>query len=388
MMPVSTPAHYIALTLVFLAVCYITWFCISRSLRIRSQVFNIAFVSVCAIAACAALVDSVCFARGILDSYYGELGSVLASSWILGGVFTILMSVVFALVRWILKRMFAVDHSSGWVRILYCGCVIALYGISFYGNISGWSNLAIRTDRFVDASYIGPSVVRIAWFSDLHIGNVNNMHSLERVLAKVAAGKPNVLVVGGDLCDDRREVTAAIEYISKFGECHNIAVYYIMGNHEYYCDIAQTERALAASKIILLRDKATVIPNTNIALVGVDYPFASGRFSIDYARADIALRYALRDLPKAAVRVLLAHTPEYADLPATLANVDLMLSGHTHGGQVVLGEHNLFANKFHYVLGRYTIGTMCAIVSAGAGSWLPFRIDCPAEVNFIDISAR
>ncbi len=83
------------------------------------------------------------------------------------------------------------------------------------------------------------------------------------------------------------------------------------------------------------------------------------------------------------VRILLAHHPHFFDVSDS---VDLLLSGHTHGGQIMFGDVGLGSLRFKYNSGRFHRGDMTMIVNNGCGDWFPCRIGAPAEVGLLRLT--
>ena len=83
--------------------------------------------------------------------------------------------------------------------------------------------------------------------------------------------------------------------------------------------------------------------------------------------------------------ILLAHHPHFFD-SASLAGIPLVLSGHTHGGQIMLNDHiGAGAFRFKYISGLYQRGGSNLIVNNGLGNWFPLRINAPAELIHITL---
>src|SRR2546421_1200827 len=86
-------------------------------------------------------------------------------------------------------------------------------------------------------------------------------------------------------------------------------------------------------------------------------------------------------------QILLAHHPHAFD-PAAAAGIPLTLSGHTHGGQLMLGEHvGAGPILFRYWSGPYRKGDATLVVSNGVGNWFPLRVNAPAEIAHLTLRA-
>ena len=173
-------------------------------------------------------------------------------------------------------------------------------------------------------------------------------------------------------------------------------IYGSLGNHDFFQDADYVAKALNnESPIQLLRNEHRVlkINGKELYMMGIDDTQSSG------AKMDEVLKYygAMDEFLKknetafsTAPKVLLCHKPYGFDTLAT-KEIDLILSGHTHGGQVVpvkFGTFNLSfaATVSKYIEGIYKIGKSNMYVSRGIGSvGLPIRINCPPEITKITL---
>jgi predicted MPP superfamily phosphohydrolase len=223
-----------------------------------------------------------------------------------------------------------------------------------------------------------------AELSGLRIGLITDVHRSRWVSAEDVAvavkltmtARPDLIVLGGDYVTwgDRQYVDAAAESLSGLSAPHG--VFAILGNHD---DDHDMPAALARQQVQVLRDARTrvTIGASAIELVGIR--FWTKR------QSDIA---ALMKNAKDPV-VLLAHDPRRLTEAAAL-NVPLMLSGHTHGGQVVLpGAGAIAARKFPVVSGLARQDKTTLFVSRGVGTvYVPIRLNCPPEVVLLTLRSE
>ena len=379
--------HYLIAGFAFAALSFLAWYFFSRCCGMKSSRFNKAFLGGVIFFAAGSGYDTLQFARGVYNSGTGEIFSLLAMSWLLGCFLSVILLVVFTIIYCFGKIINQPVTET--LRKVFMVVGLVVYVAAFAGMYNGWSTTEVNYQQLKTAKYHQLHKFRIAYFSDLHLGNIYNVALLDRILPLVAARKPDVLLIGGDIFDDDREIEPALAKIEEFSNKYAVPVYFVLGNHEYYCNINKVLATLAKSTITLLRnDSVTLKPDSAIVLVGVDYPFYQGGMRFDNELAEIYLQKALLQVPQNSLRLLLAHSPEYIDTIGERKLVDLVLSGHTHGGQVEIGPLNLFKTKFHYLRGRYELPNLTAIVSVGAGGWLSFRYNCPAEINIVDIEGK
>lgn len=219
--------------------------------------------------------------------------------------------------------------------------------------------------------------VRVVQISDIHIGPTLNRHFLRRVVDQVNALEPDIVAVTGDLVDGsvrmlREEVAPLSELRAKLG------VYYVTGNHEYYHGGAAWAAEVARLGLTVLHNEHRVIERSEARLVvaGVT-DHEGGRMDPAHAcRPDLALAGAPEGVP----RLLLAHQPRTAFLAKGL-EVDLQLSGHTHGGQ--LFPFMFFVKLQQPVIrGLANIAGIRVYTSRGTGYWgPPLRLGPAPEIT-------
>jgi predicted MPP superfamily phosphohydrolase len=213
--------------------------------------------------------------------------------------------------------------------------------------------------------------------SDLHVSPLLRETRVRAVVDAVNALKPDLVLFTGDTVDGvperRAESVAPLKDLrARYG------VFGCAGNHEYYGDYAAWMRTFPALNIRMLLNSHTVlkIHGRELVVAGLTDMVAE-RFSLPGPDLDQALAGA----PAGAVRILLDHRPGNAPENAK-AGVDLQLSGHTHGGQI-LGMNQVVA-RFNqgFLYGWYQVDKMRLYVSSGAGLWngFPVRLGVPSEI--------
>jgi len=176
----------------------------------------------------------------------------------------------------------------------------------------------------------GVSGLRIVQISDLHIGDRIGESFLRRVVDRVNALRPDVVAITGDLVDGPVHVVEqALRPLADLDAPHG--VYFVTGNHEYYWGARESVRMVEQLGLTVLHNEHRVVERDGGAVVIGGMPdLHGGRFLPDHeSRPDLVFAGA----PEGAPRVLLAHQPR-AVTQAAPHGVDLLLSGHTHGGQI------------------------------------------------------
>ncbi len=278
----------------------------------------------------------------------------------------------------------------------------ATMGISTYA-FAGATYGMLRHDSYeIDYKQIAienlPPELRgttITLLSDIHAGQYMNEKEMREYADIINSLESDIVCIPGDFVNfESRDVHMLTNAFRDVKAKHGI--YGSLGNHDFFQDADYVAKALNnESPIQLLRNEHRVlkINGKELYMMGIDDTQSSG------ARMDEVLKYygAMDEFLKknepafnTAPKVLLCHKPYGFDTLAT-KEIDLVLSGHTHGGQVVpvkFGTFNLSfaATVSKYIEGIYKIGKSNMYVSRGIGSvGLPIRINCPPEITKITL---
>lgn len=266
-------------------------------------------------------------------------------------------------------------------RFLQGGAALPLLAgsVGIYGSTAGRGATVVR-EFSVPLSGIGSEIdgFRVAQISDIHLGLFFSLDDLTALLEMAAALGVDALLITGDLFDDDEMNVAAAERIDAFWDRFPHGIWFCYGNHEYFRDIDRTKQALARSRIrVLANDRARVVEGARpLYFAGVDYPKRRAEFDA------LRKRYteeAMRGIPRGAVTIFLAHHPDFID-DAAERGAALVLTGHTHGGQIGLFGVPLVPPVFKYMRGLYRVGDTIGYVHCGNGSWFPYRLGCPPEI--------
>ncbi len=221
--------------------------------------------------------------------------------------------------------------------------------------------------------------LRIAHLSDVHVGPTLQRDFVESLVEQVNARSPDLVVITGDLVDGSvaqlKECVAPLSKLrSRFG------TFFVTGNHEYYSGAEEWCQHLPSLGIRVLRNESEPLEldGHRIQVAGVE-DFHADR----YGSPSELVRALSQRVPNEVV-VLLAHQPRSVYEAAAL-DVDLQLSGHTHGGQ--LWPFNwLVRLQQPVVAGLERIGSTLVYVSRGTGYWgPPMRLGAPAEIALITL---
>ncbi|MGE0448868.1 MAG: metallophosphoesterase [Vicinamibacterales bacterium] len=250
-------------------------------------------------------------------------------------------------------------------------------GTGAYGFLYARHALSVtRTDLIVRGLPPALSGVRIGLLTDIHRSRWVSDEDVQTAVRRLMHESPDLIVLGGDYVTwgDRSFVQAAAESLRGLSAPHG--VFAILGNHD---DDRDMPMALTRRGITVLRDARTrvQIRNEGMELAGIRF----------WTRRASEIRSVVRG--SAGPVVLLAHDPRRLT-EATGLGIPLVLSGHTHGGQVVLpGLGAVAAHKFPVVAGTAELAGTTLFVSRGVGTvYVPLRVNCPPEVAVLTLRSE
>lgn len=266
-----------------------------------------------------------------------------------------------------------------WKTALFLLAALALFLVCAL-----WRGLTLRfygvhTDKLTQDARL-----RLALLTDLHscVYGENHRELLDLVLDQ----RPDAILLGGDIVDDVEPLENALSFFEALSQT-DIPVYYVSGNHDRWRpDFTSVLEAIRECGVTVLEGDTVTLDLAvgQVNLCGIQ----------EYANAEdcaAALEAAFSTLSPDAYNILLAHRPDYIDLYRQYP-FDLVLSGHTHGGQVriPLLVNGLFAPNQgwfpKYAGGQYDVEGTCLVVSRGLSynPKLP-RVFNPPEVVIVDV---
>jgi predicted MPP superfamily phosphohydrolase len=239
--------------------------------------------------------------------------------------------------------------------------------------------------------------VTIAHVSDLHIGRFLPAGVMERVADATNALRADLVVFTGDLLDVSCEtVPPGIDFIRRLERRNGLVM--IEGNHDGMAGADRFEGEIKSAGLPLLLDESMLFSlpgrRTPVQMMGIawgEFKRGSeiGRIGREarrwYRRAGeeattASVRKLAAERQAGAFPILLAHHPHAFDAAAA-AGLPLVLSGHTHGGQMMLTRNiGVGPLRFRYWSGLYEKPGSRLFVNNGVGNWFPLRINAPAEV--------
>jgi predicted MPP superfamily phosphohydrolase len=221
---------------------------------------------------------------------------------------------------------------------------------------------------------------RVVQLSDVHHGPFSDREQIERAVETANRLQPDIIALTGDYISKERHYAApCAEMMGKLKA--RFGVYAVLGNHDHWTDAALITDLFRAEGITVLVNEGMRFEKDGAAfwLAGVDDSMVG--------LEDISL--ALAGARDDEMKLLLAHNPIVLRR-AVRASVDLVLSGHTHGGQVAIrGERATTRPRKRLLKGLWRQGNTQIYVNRGLGTVvLPIRYGCPPEISLLELRSK
>jgi predicted MPP superfamily phosphohydrolase len=216
--------------------------------------------------------------------------------------------------------------------------------------------------------------LRVGMITDVHHSASVSADDIARAVALLKEAAPDIVVLGGDYISffDRTYVAPVAELLAPLAMAPQ-GSFAVLGNHD---DEKEMPAALTARGFTVLKDQ-----RTSLTIKGERLDLAGIRF---WTRSPSEIANVLRGT--GGTTILLAHDPRRLT-EASALDVQLVLSGHTHGGQVILpGVGALAGRKFPVLAGYATRENTALFVSRGVGTvYVPVRVNCPPDVAILTL---
>ena len=260
-----------------------------------------------------------------------------------------------------------------------------------------WNNNAIEVTKY---NYINNKLPKsFNGYKILHISDLHNKNFHGRLINKMKEINPDIIVITGDLIDRRRtNLNTAKEFIENSVKI--APTYYVSGNHEQLSEhYPELKEILNNNNVINLDDSYVTINKggSKISIIGIAAPvLIKIEKTSEFKNNDSYVKSKLKDLTKnfrTDFNILIAHRPEQIHIYKKF-DLDLILSGHAHGGQIripfiggILSPNQGFFPK--YSEGMHNEGSTSMVVSRGLGnSTFPFRIFNRPELIVVDLTTN
>ena len=301
-----------------------------------------------------------------------------------------LIAVVHLLVFWLLAELLGVivKKITKKESKLYWQGVLALIVTAAYLG-SGWyfahhvyeTDYAITTEKSVDDGSL-----RVLFIADSHVGSTFDGDGFAKHMEKAQETAPDIVFVVGDYVDDGTSKEDLIKSCAALGRMKTkYGVYYVFGNHDrgYY-----NSREYNADDIIAELEKNGVnVLLDETVLVGESF-YVIGRKDRSF-KDRLSMEALSRDLDKSKYMIVLDHQPHDFDNQVA-SGVDLVLCGHTHGGQMwPVGITGELSGENEKTYGLEERGNTTFIVTSGISDWaIPYKTAAIAEYVVVDITTQ
>lgn len=301
---------------------------------------------------------------------------------------TMLFLMLLVLVRFVLNCLYRIVKLSWSVSLLPTFSLfhaqlmlLVSFACACYGTSCAYGMPEIKPYEFT-IERLDPRLdgMRIVVMSDIHVSAPTDVNLIYKMVHKVNSLEPDLILLPGDLMDgsveQRRPITNLLfELKAKYG------TFISSGNHEYYSGYQEWRDYFEQGGFISLDNKVVELLDNQgkplMNLGGITDPRAA-RFNLPMPDP----QGVIKALDPQAPSIILSHRPQYAPDFAASKQVDLVVSGHTHGGLVV-GLDRLVANaNGGFVSGLYQLGDTKLVVCNGTMLWMgmPLRLGVPSQI--------
>lgn len=293
---------------------------------------------------------------------------------------------IFCLIGWILGKI-----TKKHFKIYLAGVLAVIFTIGYfvYAYWNDWNvvrtDYSIKTEKTItDNGGKKLKKFRIAQITDAHIGTTFDGKGLAKYIDEIAKTKPDIFVITGDLIDDDTTKQQMIDTCNSLGGIKpKYGTYYIEGNHDaaYYKNrgysMSEFEKDLESNGVTYMKDDIKLI-NDSVYVIGrIDRRFNEKRKSM----AELT-----KGLDKSKYMIVLDHQPHDFDAQSK-SGVDLVLCGHTHGGQLFpIGYLGEWYGSYEKSYGIEKRKNTLFEVSSGISGWgVPYKTGAVSEYVIIDI---
>jgi len=260
------------------------------------------------------------------------------------------------------------------------GTSLALAGLA--GRAAWYEPQALRVETVRLPLAPAAAGLRLVQISDLHLSRFNSY--FRKVAATVEQLQPDVILLTGDYLEEERNIRGVLEFLGQLKASHG--VFAVQGNWEYWSRLEgeNLKRHFAGANVdLLINARADLeVRGQPLSILGLDYP-----------SSDDPLRRLQAAADPERLNILLSHVPAFAH-EQLAPHIDLILSGHTHGGQMRLpGLPPLYLPRYsgRFIAGLYRVSQhqIPLYVNRGIGtSILPLRLLCRPEITLFELSGK
>ena len=255
------------------------------------------------------------------------------------------------------------------------------YSIQYEPNNLDITQIHLTLPR-LDPEFNGYRLVQI---SDIHIGPWMTQEKLQNIVNAINDLEPDAIAITGDFVTNGSDKPFYDELVTPLKTLSfKDTTVAVLGNHDHTTNAPRVREIIRDSGLNdVSNDVFTVERNGKLLhLAGVD----------DIWEQQNDLESVLQKTPTEGCAILLAHEPDYADVSAETGRFDLQISGHSHGGQIILpfiGPWRLPPMANHYPIGQYQVGNMIQYTNRGLGMIQPLlRFNCTPEITVFTLQSQ
>ena len=313
--------------------------------------------------------------------------------WALALYYIAVVDIILTIIDWLLWKVLKLQPSGQMksVRkwVFQSGFLaIAIAAVLLISGIVTMNKVVPVTYDVTTEKNIRPEGYKVVLIADSHYGTAGSYAKLLIKCDEIEAAQPDIVILDGDIVDENTTPEEAVEVFTAFGGIQSrYGNYFVWGNHDRSSESLHTKfseeylrKVIEDSGITILEDAVQPIED-DLLLVGRDDAYEIKKGKIRKTMAEL-----LKDEDSAKYIICADHQPS-AFAEEAEAGVDLILCGHTHGGQIWPARH--VEELMHFddgVYGRYEIGRTTAIVTSGFYGWSwPVKSGVPSEYVIINI---
>lgn len=379
--------------IVFIAVRLVKWLALWTPPAVR----------VLAVAVYAALTASIFLLLVSFDGEWARIGRTIGAYWLGTFVYLSLSAIAFGIIFWAIrliahpqeKAMRKMRLVRGWLVVCVTACISA-YGFVHADNpLVTWYSydvqqnqakaLASDAEQAAKIAFRQQGAVRIVLVSDTHLGAAGTEARFPRIVDMINAQKPDVVLIAGDIFNnDFKTIESPEAIVAQFRRIEApLGVYACLGNHDCGYGFDAMLEQLEQGNVTLLREDFATIDGRFIVVGRQDgTPISSTDGFRRGSYESIAARIGNSDLPIVVLDHNPAHIGEYG------SDVSMVLSGHTHGGQIfplTLVTAAMYVTD--HGLWQQDAESPVLLVTSGVDYWgPPMRVGSDAEIAVIDMT--
>ncbi|MCM1324746.1 MAG: metallophosphoesterase [Acetobacter sp.] len=258
--------------------------------------------------------------------------------------------------------------------------IVVCVAVCIYGVYEAEKNAAIKTFEITSAKVKEPT--KVVMLSDLHIDVDVSAEKIKSIVERVNALTPDAIVLVGDIIDNTpknlyKQMEELKELKAKYG------VYITLGNHEFYVGAQPWGMKFASMGLKFLNNFGEKLGNTGVYIAGIPDINAAKGYNMP-----VKIENALHNASEDDYVILLSHTPKILE-DMNAKKIDMILSGHTHGGQIYPFHYFVEQANDGMLAGFYNRNGLNLYISRGTRYWgPPMRVFAPSEITVFNLAPQ